>query len=144
MIQFMPKKMPGEINFSKLIRSVKPILNDGEFVFCSFGDVADIDLNEAICIFREKEGVSVILPKKLADERQLQYSFIASWITLMVQSSLEAVGLTAAVSKALADANISCNVVAGYYHDHIFVARKDAERAIRILEAVSSGSSRRV
>jgi hypothetical protein len=93
---------------------------------------------------QEKEGVSVILPKKLADERQLQYSFIASWITLMVQSSLEAVGLTAAVSKALADANISCNVVAGYYHDHIFVARKDAERAIRILEAVSSGSSRRV
>jgi hypothetical protein len=144
MFQFVSKMISGEAHFSKLIRSVKPVLNNGEFVFCSFAEVGDINLNETVCFFREKEGVSVILPKKVADERQLKYSFIASWITLMVHSSLEAVGLTAAVSKALADENISCNVVAGYYHDHIFVARKDTERAIRILEAVSNGSSRRL
>jgi hypothetical protein len=125
--------MSGEMNFSRLIKCMKPVLNDGEFVFCSLPDPTVIKLADAICIFREEEGTTVILPKKIADERHLNYSFIASWITLMVNSSLEAVGLTAAASKALAEKNISCNVVAGFFHDHIFVARKDAERAIRAL-----------
>ncbi len=127
------KAMSGENRFSKLIKSMKPVLNEGEFVFCSFSEAENTDLVQAICLFKEKEGLSVILPKKVADEKHYPYSFIASWITLMVHSSLEAVGLTAAVSNALAEANISCNVVAGFYHDHIFVARKDAERAIREL-----------
>ena len=82
---------------------------------------------------KEKEGLSVIFPKKVADENQYEYSYIASWITLMVHSSLEAVGLTAAVSNALAGENISANVVAGFYHDHVFVAEKDAEKAMRVL-----------
>lgn len=132
--------MPGERKFSKLIRSMKPVLNEGEFVFCSFSEAAGIDLNEVICVFKEKEGVTVILPKKVADDKQCKYTFIASWITLMVHSSLEAVGLTAAVSNALALENISCNTMAGYYHDHIFVARKDAERAMRVLVNLVKGS----
>jgi hypothetical protein len=57
---------------------------------------------------------------------------------LTVHSSLEAVGLTAAVSKALTEANISCNVVAAYYHDHIFVPVKDAKQAMRVLEKLPS------
>ena len=56
-----------------------------------------------------------------------------TWITLDVHSSLEAVGLTAAVSAALAEENISCNVVAAYYHDHLFVPVADAERAMETL-----------
>lgn len=135
--------MSGERDFSKLIRSINPVRNDGEFVFCSFSVTENIDLSQAICLFKEKEGLSVIFPKNVADEKKYNYSFIASWITLMVHSSLEAVGLTAAVSKTLAEENISCNVVAGFHHDHIFVARKDAERAIRVLvgfgRKVSSG-----
>jgi hypothetical protein len=134
--------MSGEANFSRLIKSMKPVLNDGEFVFCSFSDLTGVDLSDAICIFKEQEGTSVILPKRIADERQFRYSFIASWITLMVHSSLEAVGLTAAASKALAAENISCNVVAGFYHDHIFVASKDAERAMRTLGEIGSRDAR--
>ena len=58
-------------------------------------------------------------------------------ITLTVHSSLEAVGLTAAFSAALTGAGISANVVAGYYHDHIFVPERDADRAIETLQALS-------
>jgi hypothetical protein len=129
--------MSGDTNFFRLIRSMKPVLNEGDFVFCSFTEPDETALQEAICIFREREGFSVIFPRKTADEKGYAYSFISSWITLMVNSSLDAVGLTAAVSKALAEENISCNVVAGFYHDHIFVARKDGDRAMRVLEGIS-------
>jgi hypothetical protein len=62
---------------------------------------------------------------------------VCAWITLTVYSSLEAVGLTAAVSKALTDANISCNVIAAYHHDHIFVPIQDAQHAMKVLENLS-------
>jgi hypothetical protein len=61
-----------------------------------------------------------------------------SWITLNIHSSLEAYGLTAAFSNALAEANVSCNVVAGVYHDHIFVPRNDADKAMTVLKKLSS------
>lgn len=128
--------MSGETNFSKLIRSMKPVLNEGEYVFCSFSAPDGFDQKDAVCIFREKEGLSVILPKNIADQNKYNYSFVASWITLTVHSSLEAVGLTAAISKALAEKNISANVVAGFYHDHVFVSRRDADRAMRVLGAI--------
>ena len=88
---------------------------------------------EAILIFKEQEANTVIINRELADSLKLTYSFVASWITLTVHSSLEAVGLTAAFSKALADEGVSCNVVAAFYHDHIFVDKKDIEKAMEIL-----------
>jgi hypothetical protein len=74
----------------------------------------------------------------LADNLKLDYSFISGWITLTVYSSLEAVGLTAAFSAALSEAGISCNVVAAFYHDHIFVAKEDTERTIEVLNRFSA------
>lgn len=134
--------MPGETNFSRLIKSMKPVLNEGEFVFCTFDHAEDRDLSEAVCTFRENEGLTVIFPRSVADKRQYPYTFVSSWITLMIHSSLEAVGLTAAVSRALAENNLTCNVIAGYYHDHVFVARRDTERAMRILQDIGREGKR--
>lgn len=122
---------------SVLLKWAKPALNPGAFVFCTLQDVSAVDMSEVQMMFKEAEGFTVILPKEAADSRGLAYSFVASWITLTVHSSLQAVGLTAAFSKALAAAEISCNVVAAFYHDHIFVDEAHAETAMDVLSRLS-------
>jgi len=129
--------MNGETNLSLLIKSMTPELNEGEYVFCTVTGSIELDAKDIICSFKEKEGDSIIVTKQTADSLNLSYSFISSWITLTVHSSLQAVGLTAAFSKALSEAGISCNVVAAFYHDHIFVAKEDAQNAMEILRKLS-------
>jgi len=129
--------LPGETDLDKLLKTMKPIHNTGDYVFCVLNDLSLINLMDIIFIFREIEGNTIVIKKELADNLKLEYSFVAGWITLMVHSSLEAVGLTAAFSAALSQEGISCNVVAAYYHDHIFVPKKDAEKAMKILRKFS-------
>ncbi|MBB6371909.1 hypothetical protein HNP36_002994 [Chryseobacterium shigense] len=116
---------------------MKPKHNTGDYVFCTVKDIGNVDLNRTEMFFREEEGFTVILKKEIADGLHLAYSVIMSWITLTVHSSLEAVGLTAAFAKALSENRISCNVVAAYYHDHIFVNKKDREKAMEVLTKLS-------
>ena len=129
--------MSGEKNLRKLIKEMKPVLNPGEFVFTTLSNSNEIPRSETVFEFKEKEGTTIVLEKSKADNLNLSYHFIASWITLKIHSSLEAVGLTAAFSSELAKHNISCNVVAGYYHDHIFVDHKEGEETIKRLTAFS-------
>ncbi|HZH64679.1 MAG TPA: ACT domain-containing protein [Flavisolibacter sp.] len=131
------REMTGESNLNILLNTMKPKLNDGEFVFCTLKDLALVDLKGIVLLFKEEEAMTIIVKKETADALNLGYSFIASWITLTVYSSLEAVGLTAAFSSALSEGGISCNVVAAFYHDHIFVDRKDAKKAMEILNRFS-------
>lgn len=130
--------MTGETDLQKLIQGMKPKLNEGEFVFCIVESSQSANTLNPLSTFQEAEGITVIIPKQQADNAALPYSIVCAWITLTVHSSLEAVGLTAAVSKALTDANISCNVIAAYYHDHIFVPVEDAKRAIAVLTNLSA------
>jgi hypothetical protein len=99
--------------------------------------LAGVNLQQVVCFFQEEEGITFILKKEIAEQAGYAYSFIASWITLTVHSSLEAVGLTAAFSKALSDHGISCNIIAAYYHDHIFVKKEDAAKAMEVLDKLA-------
>ena len=125
--------MAGETDLSVLLRSLKPNLNVGSYVFVSLKDISKISREDILFEFKEAEGITIILSKEKADNYNLNYEFFASWITLTVHSALDAVGLTAAVSTALTKHNISCNVIAAFYHDHIFVSTKDTEKAMEVL-----------
>ncbi len=126
--------MSGEKDLSILLQNMDPVMNAGEYVFCTVENPSEIpDIGKILFFFRESESVTVVLEKNIADEWSWHYRYISSWITLNIHSSLEAVGLTAAFANALKKENISCNVVAAYFHDHIFVAKKDAEKAMEAL-----------
>ena len=129
--------MSGEKNLEILLKTMKPKINLGEFVFCEVKNLEKINLSEIVMTFREEESITIIAQKEIADKLNLKYSFIASWITLTIHSSLDAVGLTAAFSKALSENGISCNIVAAFYHDHIFVDKKDTEKTMEILNKFS-------
>lgn len=119
------------------MNALQPVLHPGIYVFCSLAEV-DISLIEKATMWlKETEGITIIVSKETADEYQLEYSYLAAWITVGITTTLNMVGLTALFSSALAKEGISCNVVAAYYHDHIFVDIKDAVRAVDILSNLS-------
>lgn len=133
-------RMAGETSLTTLLRSMDPQLNDGAYVFCSLSDAAQLDGVQPLGSFQEAEGLTVILPRQQAEHLALPYSYVAAWLTLHVHSALEAVGLTAAVASALAQAGISCNVIAGFYHDHLFVAHADGPRALAVLQQLTDNA----
>ena len=132
--------MAGETALATLLRSMSPQLNDGDYVFCTLPDQRIPTGCEVIGSFREREGLTVIVERQQAEQVGLAFDYVAAWITLNVHSALEAVGLTAAFASALGQAGISCNVIAGYYHDHLFVGRADAERAMQVLRQLAAGA----
>jgi hypothetical protein len=127
--------LAGEKNLERLLSSMSPELIEGDFVFCTvknskYGDYAE---TRPIASFAEAEGLTLVLLKDAAESSGLPYEGIFKCITLGIHSSLEAVGLTAAVAGELATHGIAANVIAAYFHDHIFVQSELAERAIGIL-----------
>ncbi len=130
--------MDGETNLSTLLASMSPALAPEEYVFCtcggSYGDFAELS---PLASFREQEGLTLVLRKEAALSANLTFSAVFRLITLNVHSSLEAVGLTAAVSTALTQHAISANVIAAYYHDHILVPAEKSDLAVEVLRRLS-------
>jgi hypothetical protein len=126
--------MPGEGDLMVLLRNLSPILSNEEYVFTTLsGSYGDYTHLEPLSSFNEKEGLTLIIPKRRAVENAVDFESTFKVITLEIHSSLNAVGLTAAVAAKLAKEGISANVVAAFYHDHIFVQTEKAEIALKSL-----------
>lgn len=131
--------MTGIKNLNELLTSMQPELVDEVFVFCTVtGQLEQYLALEPIAMFMEQEGLTLVLTKDKADKANLVYEGLFRQITLTVHSSLDAVGLTAAVSTKLASKGISANVIAAYYHDHIFVSNDKADQALLALKELSN------
>ena len=135
--------MAGETNLTILLQSMQPKLLDKEYVFTcieggNYGDLAELN---PIAMFQEGEGMTLVLERQFAELAGVAIEAIFKCITLTVHSSLDAVGLTAAFSNKLAEHGISANVIAGYYHDHIFVQADKAADAMAALQEFNTASN---
>ncbi|MFF4953084.1 ACT domain-containing protein [Streptomyces chattanoogensis] len=129
--------MTGERDLRLLVRSMRPELHEGAYVFTTVPGAVPEGLRPVVTV-AEPEGVTLVVRQEDADRAGLGYDFVAGWITLRVHSALDAVGLTAAVAAELAGAGLSCNAVAGYFHDHLFVPYDAAGTAVRLLSALAA------
>ncbi len=133
--------MKGENDLGLLIRNMKPRQVPGEYVFCSIDDEDIILIETPLLIFREDEGLTVVITRAAAES--LKFKFESTWglITLTIHSDLTAVGFLARISQYLAQAGVSVNFVSAYYHDHLFVPYTEVKRTLKLLKDLSNESS---
>jgi hypothetical protein len=131
--------MSGIVELDELLKSMSPELQDGDYVFCTIED-DDFDYQSLnpLASFKESEGLTLVIAMAAAVQAKLAFEGTFKQITLTVHSSLEAVGLTAAVATKLADYGISANIIAAYYHDHVFVQTEKSEQALLALKEFSA------
>jgi len=134
--------MVGEKDLHILLQRMAPSPLPEEYVFCTLSDKHAIDLYRLspLAYFRERKGLSIVLTRNEADSAKLSYESSFGGITLQVHSSLNAVGLSAAIANALAKEGISANIIAAYHHDHVFVPHAQLNRALEILKQVSANA----
>jgi hypothetical protein len=132
--------MTAETDLATLIRNLKPKMRPATYVFCSLaeGSYGALAHTDPLASFAEPEGLTLVMSQENADRESLTYQGTFRCIGLEVYSHLEAVGLTAAIASELATHGISANVIAAHHHDHVFVPSRDAEQALRLLEAMSA------
>lgn len=129
---------PGSVTDLKaLLMGMDPALSRRAWCYHTLSDTRFIP-ETAFAVIREDEGICCILPAEAAPKDTPRFALI----TLRVHSDLEAVGLTSAVSGALATTGIACNAVAGLHHDHLFVPWDRREDALKVLERLSTDARR--
>jgi uncharacterized protein len=133
--------MPVERDLRRLLASLEPVERSGEFVYVLIDGHSLLGGVDPQATVREDEGLSVVLRREQADQLGLDYDYVAGWITLRVHSALDAVGLTAAVSTKLAEGGLSCNVIAGFGHDHLLVDSDKVTEAIALLSELSAAGN---
>ena len=115
-----------------------PELHPGTYVFCVDDGASRLT---PVATIREPEGLTLVLPREDADGAGLRYDLVLAWITLTALTTLDQVGVTAAVSTALAHAGIACNVIAGFHHDHLFVPAHRGNEALAIIRDLGASSA---
>lgn len=129
--------MAGLPELSEVLKIMKPKIQPGEYIFCVVSEAKFRTMNiKALCTFKEKEGISAILDRPSADGNAIQYSSVWKMISLSVNSSLESIGMLAAISTRFAKERIPLNVISAYHHDHLFVPVQFAEKAMALLKKI--------
>lgn len=128
--------MPGERDLELMLRTLDVERRRGTFTFVS-GDWPDLAAGAEATVV-EAEGTTYVVTVEVAEAAGAPVGFRAAWLSLTVSSALDAVGLTAAFARALADEMIPCNVLAGFHHDHLLVPEERADDAIASLRRLSS------
>jgi len=130
----------AERDLGRLLGGLEPALHPGRYVFTTVPGTTAPPGPTPVVTVAEDEGLTLVVEQEDADAARLTYDYVAGWITLRARSALDAVGLTAAVARTLADAGLSCNVVAGFHHDHLFVPHEHAGEAVALLEHLAERS----
>lgn len=125
-----------QTDLARMLATLQVDVRAGEYVFVSAARAQSLPLELAHASVVEDEGLTCVLRREDADARGLAYDFVAAWLSLRVHSALQAVGLTAAVSRVLAERGIACNVLAGFHHDHLLVPVDRREEAVRVLHGL--------
>ncbi|MCJ7716510.1 MAG: ACT domain-containing protein [Anaerolineales bacterium] len=129
------KRDQGERDLQTLLKQMQPVLEEGDLVFCSLPpNQAEDYLSLCQGYVVEPEGITVIIGRSLADRNNLPYDLVFRRLSLMVHSSLDAVGFLARITEILAAQGISVNVVSGYYHDHLYIVESRAKEALKTLK----------
>lgn len=130
--------MSGESNLDRLLENMSPQLRDGSFVFITSPEGFPQEvMREAVMVFKEIEGLTVIVRDEIAGTLATNAPRWAM-ITLNVHSDLNAVGFLAAITKKLAEAGISVNAVSAFYHDHLFIPWDKKDETMKILKSFSN------
>jgi len=126
---------PGETDLAAMLATLSVRRRPGIFTYVAVAVPTQGLLAAAHAMVVEGELTTLVVPRESAQRAGLPVVMEFAWLTLSIQSSLEAVGLTAAVSARLAERDIACNVLAGYHHDHLLVPVARAADAIAALSS---------
>jgi hypothetical protein len=118
----------GETDLARMLAALAPAVDARRFSFVLATGIS-LDSN-AFALIREEEATTLVRVDPDGEWAR---------ITLKIHSSLSSVGLTAAITTALAERGIPANVVAATFHDHLFVPWKRRDEALGALHALSRG-----
>ncbi len=129
--------MTGETDLATILRNLRVSRRPDPVTVVAVEE--PVTLGDGVgAVLAEHEATTAVVTVAEAERRGWPIGFVAAWLTVELHTSLEAVGLTAVLAAALADRQISCNVLAGYHHDHLLVPVERAEEAIAVIEALRS------
>lgn len=128
--------MSGETDLGRILASLAVRQREGVFVYTFIPPGEPLPDMPIAAMVSESEGTSIVVGRDAADAAGLPYEFPAAWLTLTVHTSLQAVGVTASLTTALAVRGIPCNVIAGFHHDHVLIPVERVEDAIEAIDLV--------
>jgi len=125
--------MSGSTDLKETLKSLKVTCDNVEYGFTSLEDTSKVSRDELLATFQEDGRLAIIAPVAYLQSQGVDYEGPFARLTIDLHTSLELVGLTAVIATKLAEHGVSANVVAAFYHDHVFVQHDLREKAIDLL-----------